>query len=301
MKLLNYELEGRTGLAALIEGSYYDVASWARALGIEGLSGPGPLSLDLVLSSGNLETLVRSEENIARLGEPLPEPRRLPVVLSPEKILMVAVNYAAHGSELHSNLPAEPYVFAKFRNALVGDGGHIYIPRSSRKVDWEVELAVVIGRRCKYVDAARALGCVAGYTIAVDISFRDLQYGRTTKGYGPNWLKGKALDHSLPLGPWLVTSDEFGDPHDAGLRLYVNGELKQNGNTRDMIFPVERLIEYLSDGMTLEPGDIISTGTPPGVAASTDGPYLKPGDLVVSEIDRVGRMENRVFMDPMLG
>jgi len=114
-------------------------------------------------------------------------------------------------------------------------------------------------------------------------------------------MKGKAMDHSLPLGPWLVTADEFGDPGDVGLRLSVNGELKQDGNTRDMVFPVARLVEYLSDGMTLEPGDVISTGTPPGVGASTDGPYLKPGDVVTAEVDRIGRIECRVFMDPVLG
>jgi len=301
VKLLNYELDGRTGAAAFIDGSYYDLGSWARSAGVDALSGPGPLSVDRVLSAGALELVVASEERIAKRGEPIPEPRRLPTVLSPEKILLVAVNYAAHGSEMRSNPPAEPYVFAKFRNALVGDGGHIYIPRSSRKVDWEVELAAIIGRRCKYVDAERALGCVAGYTIAVDVSFRDLQHGHATKGYGPNWMKGKAMDHSLPLGPWLVTADEFGDPGDVGLRLSVNGELKQDGNTRDMVFPVARLVEYLSDGMTLEPGDVISTGTPPGVGASTDGPYLKPGDVVTAEVDRIGRIECRVFMDPVLG
>ncbi|BBE42541.1 Fumarylacetoacetate hydrolase family protein [Conexivisphaera calida] len=301
MKLLNYELEGRTGVAAFIDGSYYDVGSWAKAAGVEALGGPGPLSIDDVLSSGTLDLIARSEDRVAKLGEPIPEPRRLPVVLRPEKIILVAVNYAAHGRETHSSLPAEPYLFAKFRNALVGDGGHIYIPRSSRKVDWEVELAAIIGRRCKYIDVARALGCIAGYTIAVDVSFRDLQYEHSTKGYGPNWMKGKAMDHSLPLGPWLVTSDEFGDPHDVGLRLYVNGDLKQDGNTRDMIFPVERIVEYVSDGITLEPGDVISTGTPPGVGSSTDGPYLKPGDVVRSEVERIGNMENRVFMDPMLG
>jgi len=300
MKLLNYELEGRMGLAALIGGSYYDVGSWARAAGSD-LASEVPLTLDRALARGALGLLARREDEIARLGEPLPEPRKLPTVISPEKILMVAVNYAAHGSELHSAQPGEPYFFAKFRNALVGDGGHIYIPRSSRKVDWEVELAVIIGNKCKYVSAGDALKCVAGYTIAVDVSFRDLQYGHSARGYGPNWIKGKALDHSLPLGPWLVTADEFGDPHDVDLRLYVNGELKQNGNTRDMIFPVERLIEYISDGITLEPGDVISTGTPPGVGAGTDGPYLKPGDVVVSEIERIGRMENRVYMDPLLG
>lgn len=142
MKLLNYELEGRMGLAALIGGSYYDVGSWARAAGSD-LASEVPLTLDRALARGALGLLARREDEIARLGEPLPEPRKLPTVISPEKILMVAVNYAAHGSELHSAQLGEPYFFAKFRNALVGDGGHIYIPRSSRKVDWEVELAVI--------------------------------------------------------------------------------------------------------------------------------------------------------------
>ena len=299
MKLANYEREGTVGVAAFIDGSYYDVGSWARAAGVE-LGGRGSLSIDDVLSSGSLELIARNEERVAKLGEPIPEPRKLPVVLYPEKILMVAVNYAEHGNEVRSALPPEPYFFAKFRNSLVGDGGQIYVPRPSKKVDWEVELAAIIGRKCKYIDAAHALECVAGYALAVDVSFRDLQFERTARGYGPNWIRGKALDNSLPLGPWLVTPDELGDPHEVELRLYVNGELKQRGNTRDMIFPVERLVEYASDGMTLKPGDVISTGTPPGVGLSTDGPYLKPGDVVVSEADNVGRMVNYVVMDPQI-
>ncbi len=297
MRLLNYELGGRRGVAALVDGSYYDLRPWAEG---KGLRAEGLLSVDDLISSGALGSLIGREEEVVRMGEPIPKPKKLPVVLRPEKILMVAVNYVEHGKETRSPVPSEPYFFAKFRNALIGDGDPIYVPRSSKKVDWEVELAVIIGRRCKYVSVADALGCVAGYAIAVDVSFRDLQYEHTSKGYGPNWIKGKALDNSLPLGPWLVTPDEFGDPHDVGLRLYVNGEMKQNGNTRDMVFPVERLIEYASDGMTLAPGDVISTGTPPGVGVSTDGPYLKPGDVVRSEVDRIGSMENPVVLDPAI-
>ncbi|HUI01792.1 MAG TPA: fumarylacetoacetate hydrolase family protein, partial [Nitrososphaerales archaeon] len=191
-----------------------------------------------------------------------------------------------------------PYFFTKFRSALLGPGDQILLPRVSTKVDWEVELAVIIGKGGKYISRDRALDHVAGYTVANDISFRDLQYPpgwpEKLNPLGMNWVKGKALDSSLPLGPWLVTKDEIPDPQNLGLHLRVNGETKQDSSTSDMVFDVATLIEYASAGITLKPGDVISTGTPLGVALWGDRRFLADGDLVEAEVEGIGVLRNPV-------
>jgi 2-keto-4-pentenoate hydratase/2-oxohepta-3-ene-1,7-dioic acid hydratase in catechol pathway len=189
-------------------------------------------------------------------------------------------------------------LFTKFRNALIGPGDPILIPKISKKVDWEVELAVIIGRAGKYITRKDAMNYVAGYAISNDVSFRDFQFdtqlpdGKTTLGL--NWVKGKGLDSSFPLGPWLVTKDEIPDPHKLEISLSVNGKRKQLSNTGDMVFKIDSLIEYVSAGITIKPGDIISTGTPQGVAAFTGEPFLKDGDIVEGAIDRIGILRNPV-------
>ncbi len=226
-------------------------------------------------------------------------------VISPEKILLAAVNYHSHLEEHHAKPPSEPYFFTKFRNALIASGEEIIIPKISKMVDWEVELAVIIGKKGKYIPRNKAFDYVAGYSVAVDVSFRDLRFpshlsssssrsSESDASLGTHWVKAKGLDNSFPLGPWLVTVDEVPDPQTLEISLSVNGVIKQRSNTAEMIFSVDELIEHASTGITLKPGDIISTGTPGGVAMFTDQKYLKDGDIVEATISRIGTIRNPV-------
>lgn len=213
-----------------------------------------------------------------------------PPIPNPEKIFLLAVNYRAHGKETNTPPPKEPYIFTKFNNTLVGHNQPVLIPKASKNVDYEVELAVIIGKKAKYVSASKALDYVFGYTIFNDISFRDRQFPPENP-YGMRWVHGKGMDTAAPMGPWIVTKDEIPNPHNLKLQLRVNGEIRQDGYTEDMIFKIDQIIEYLSNGITLKPGDIISTGTPPGVALAT-GRYLKPGDVMEAEITGIGILRN---------
>ena len=258
------------------------------------------ITIDQLLSAGAVGSLRQVEEKVTRTspGVPVESVKLLSPIQNPGKILLIALNYHSHSKERNEEPPTEPYVFAKFRNALIGPGDPILIPRVSKNVDWEVELAVIIGKPGKYITREDSMNHVAGYAISNDVSFRDFQYstklpdGKTTLGL--NWMKGKGLDSSFPLGPWLVTRDEIPNPHELEISLSVNGKRKQQSNTSDMIFKIESLIEYISAGITLQPGDIISTGTPDGVAAATGEPFLKDGDIVEGSIDRIGILKNPV-------
>jgi 2-keto-4-pentenoate hydratase/2-oxohepta-3-ene-1,7-dioic acid hydratase in catechol pathway len=222
-----------------------------------------------------------------RLAAPLPQPRK--------NVFCVGRNYAEHIAEgaraQNTTITATevPVFFTKPPTAICGPGDEVPIfPHVSTKVDYEVELAVVIGRAGRDIPADRALGHVFGYTILNDVTARDVQ-----RRHGNQWFKGKGLDGSGPTGPWIVTADEIADPQALGIRLSVNGEIRQNGNTRDMIFDIPTLIASLSQGLTLEPGDIIATGTPSGVGYAMEPPrYLVHGDRVVCEIDGIGQLEN---------
>lgn len=208
------------------------------------------------------------------------------------KIVCIGLNYHDHARETGSPIPAEPILFMKAPDTVVGPEDTVLVPRGSEKTDWEVELAVVIGRELRYAASAQeALAAVAGYAIAHDVSERAFQIER-----GGQWDKGKNCETFNPLGPWLVTADEVPDPQALGLRLWVNGELKQNGDTADQIFPVAEVVRYLSQFMTLYPGDVINTGTPAGVALGHPDPkpYLRAGDVVELEIDGLGR-QRQVF------
>ncbi|MEU1005894.1 fumarylacetoacetate hydrolase family protein [Streptomyces tibetensis] len=208
-----------------------------------------------------------------------------PPVARPGKIVCVGLNYRDHAAETGAAIPERPVVFMKDPGTVVGPYDRVLVPRGSVKTDWEVELAVVIGRRARYLDgpeAARAV--IAGYAISHDVSEREFQLE-----YSSQWDLGKSCETFNPLGPWLVTADEVGDPQNLGLHLSVNGVKRQNGHTRDMIFPVEHIVAYLSQYMVLEPGDVINTGTPAGVALGLPGtPYLRPGDTVELSVDRLG-------------
>ncbi len=296
MKLAHYVKDGVTRIGIVSEEFVFDLQNAAERLGL-GISKEAG-TIDTLLSTGTLESLRQVEVTAALNGVPVESVRLLSPILNPEKILLLAVNYLSHSKEQGVKPPSEPYVFTKFRNALIAPGQPILIPRVSKKVDWEVELAVIIGKAGKYIAKKDAMNHVAGYTISNDISFRDFQFstqlpdGKTTLGL--NWAKGKGLDSSFPLGPWLVTKDEIPDPHNLEISLSVNGKTKQRSNTSNMIFKIDSLIEYISAGITLKPGDIISTGTPEGVAAFTGEPFLKHGDVVEGKIDRIGTLRNPV-------
>ncbi|MFH9722342.1 fumarylacetoacetate hydrolase family protein [Streptomyces sp. NPDC017254] len=208
------------------------------------------------------------------------------------KVVCIGLNYHGHAAETGQATPAEPVVFLKAADTVVGPDDTVLVPRGSVKTDWEVELAIVIGRTARYLETdEEALAHVAGYAVAHDVSEREFQIER-----GGTWDKGKNCETFNPLGPWLVTSDEVPDPQALGLRLWVNGELKQDGHTSDQIFPVAEVVRYVSRFMTLYPGDIINTGTPAGVAMGQPEPkpYLRPGDVVELEVDGLGRQRQEL-------
>ncbi len=217
-------------------------------------------------------------------------PRLGPPVAGVGKILAIGFNYAEHAAETGKPLPDEPLLFTKAVTALSGPNDPVVLPRGSRKGDWEVELAVVIGRRALYVEETDALDHVAGYGVINDVSEREYQLER-----GGQFVKGKSFDTFAPFGPWLVTKDEVADPQDLKLWLDLNGERRQDGNTATMVFGVAFLVSYLSRFVTLMPGDVIATGTPPGVGLGCDPPvFLKPGDVMRLGIEGLGEQRQEV-------
>lgn len=202
----------------------------------------------------------------------------------------IGLNYADHAAETGAPIPREPIVFSKAPNTLSGPNDDVLMPRGSKKLDWEVELAIVIGKRCDYVDEDKALGHVFGYAVCNDVSEREYQSER-----GGQWMKGKSGPTFGPLGPWLVTPDEIGDPQQLDMFLDVNGKRRQTGNTRTMIFGVATIVSYLSQFMVLDPGDVVTTGTPPGVALGMKRPkFLKAGDEIRLGIAGLGEQRQKV-------
>lgn len=207
----------------------------------------------------------------------------------PGKIVCVGRNYVAHAHERGFDAPPEPILFAKWANSVAAPGATTVVPRATEQPDWEAELAAVIGSRCSHVTAERALEHVAGYTCVNDLSARDLQ-NRVSQ-----WTRGKAIDGFLPMGPWLVTADEVGDPQALAVRCRVNGETMQDGHTSLMIWSVAELVAFVSETIALEPGDVVATGTPAGIGAARTPPvFLRDGDRVEVEIERVGVLETVV-------
>ena len=222
-----------------------------------------------------------------RVGAPLARPG---------KIICIGLNYRDHAAETGAMLPTEPVMFMKAPDTVVGPYDDVLVPRGSTKTDWEVELAVVIGRTARYLESEDdAMACVGGYAVVNDVSEREFQLERQGQ-----WDKGKNCETFNPLGPWLVTADEVPDPQDLGLRLWVNGELKQNGTTKNMAFGVAEIVRYLSQFVVLYPGDVINTGTPAGVALGQPEPkpYLRAGDVVELEIDGLGRARQQFVPAP---
>lgn len=292
MKLANFDGGSGTQAGVVRDGTVTEVS---KMVGFGSVR-----TVEDLLRDGRLDELREEWSKGHNVGQRrVDSVKLLSPILGPEKIFCAAVNYGKHGKEGNFGGPKEPYFFTKFRSCIVGDGDAVVIPRISKKADWEVELAVVIGKGGKNIRREDALGHVAGYTVANDISFRDLQFPEgwpeKLNTLGQNWIRGKAMDSALPLGPWLVTRDEVPDPQQLHLSLTVNGVVRQDSSTEDMIFGVDQLIQYVSTGITLSPGDIISTGTPAGVAVFTGAPFLKEGDQIESQVGSIGTLRNRIL------
>ncbi|WP_405780501.1 fumarylacetoacetate hydrolase family protein [Streptomyces sp. NBC_00859] len=277
MKLLRVGTPGAERPALLdADGTLRDLSALITDIDGELLADEAALArVRAAAATGELPAI---EGEVLRIGPPL---GRI------GKIVCIGLNYHDHATETGAAIPAEPIVFMKAPDTVVGPDDTVLVPRASEKTDWEVELAVVIGRTARYLGSAQeALGHVAGYAVAHDVSEREFQIER-----GGQWDKGKNCETFNPLGPWLVTADEVADPQALPLKLWVNGELKQDGTTADQIFPVGEVVRYLSQFMTLYPGDVINTGTPAGVAMGQPDPkpYLRAGDVVELEIEGLGR------------
>ncbi|MBA2961014.1 MULTISPECIES: fumarylacetoacetate hydrolase family protein [Ramlibacter] len=253
---------------------------------------------DLTALVGDIAGEVLLPQGLARLAAidpatlPLVQgsPRLGPCVAGTGKFICIGLNYSDHAEETGATVPPEPIIFMKATSAIVGPDDDIEIPRGSVKTDWEVELGVVIGKTAKYVSEQDAMEHVAGYCVINDLSEREFQIERQGQ-----WTKGKSADTFGPIGPWLVTRDEIPDPQHLPMWLQVNGVSRQKGSTATMVFGVASLVSYLSQFMSLRPGDIISTGTPPGVGLGMKPPtYLKPGDVVTLGIEGLGQQRQRV-------
>ncbi len=253
---------------------------------------------DLSALIGDLTPRHLSQQSLAALRSVNPE--TLPIVPQGRlgvpwtdigKFVAIGLNYADHAAESNLPIPKEPIVFMKTPNCAQGCNDPVVLPKNSVKSDWEVELGVVIGSKARYVSEADALAHVAGYCVINDVSEREYQTER-----GGQWDKGKGCDTFGPIGPWLVTADEVGDPQNLAMWLEVNGKRWQNGNTKTMIFSVAKVVSYLSEFMTLYPGDVITTGTPPGVGMGVkpNPVFLKAGDVIKLGIDKLGAQEQKV-------
>jgi 2-keto-4-pentenoate hydratase/2-oxohepta-3-ene-1,7-dioic acid hydratase in catechol pathway len=243
------------------------------------------------LSRASLEQLPRLDVSSLPLVDP--DVRLGPCVGRVGKIMCIGLNYADHAAETGAKLPTEPVLFMKATSAINGPFDEIRIPRGSTQTDWEAELGVVIGEPAKYVTEADALDYVAGYCVSHDVSERQFQKER-----GGQWTKGKSCDTFGPIGPWLVTKDEIPDPQNLRLWLDVDGERRQDGSTSNMIFGVKKLVSYLSQFMTLHPGDIITTGTPSGVGMGRNPPvFLRAGQTVRLSVEGLGEQQQRVVAD----
>lgn len=280
MKLLRYGEAGRERPGLIdADGVIRDLSQHIADLGGE------------TIDPKELDRLARIDP--ASLPVVTGNPRIGPCVHGTGKFICIGLNYSDHAAETGATVPPEPIIFMKATSAIVGPDDDLLIPRGSEKTDWEVELGVIIGRKAKYVSEADALDYVAGYCTAHDVSERAFQTERSGQ-----WTKGKSCDTFGPIGPWLVTKDEVPDPQNLKMWLTVNGEKVQDGSTKTMVYGVRYLVSYLSQFMSLHPGDIISTGTPPGVGMGMKPPrYLKAGDVVELGIEGLGQQRQDVKAD----
>jgi 2-keto-4-pentenoate hydratase/2-oxohepta-3-ene-1,7-dioic acid hydratase in catechol pathway len=278
MRIVSYRINGGPWRAgAERDGAIVDIA------------GEGDPSVKALLTGGKSALAAASER--ARSGKAVSGQVEIgPTIPDPEKIICFGLNYRKHAEETGQALPKVPTFFPKYRNSLIANGEQIVLPRhNANNVDYENELVIVIGKRCKYVTEAEALDYVGGYTIMNDVSARDLQMQTS------QWGAGKAVDTFAPLGPVLVPASEIGDPQKLALKTRLNGQVVQNSNTSDMVFNCAQLIAFVSNFMTLEPGDVLATGTPEGVGFTRKPPlFLKDGDIIELEIERIGILRNPV-------
>lgn len=279
MKLIRFGEAGKEKPGVHIDGNNYDVSGFIKDYD------------EAFFANGGLPHLAWMLDQHKEMLRPVPAAVRLGCpVASPSKILCVGLNFAKHAKETNAPIPKEPILFMKSTTAITGPNDVIVIPKNSVKTDWEVELAFVIGKRASYVSEAEAMDYVAGYCLHNDVSEREFQLER-----GGTWDKGKGCDTFAPLGPWMVTKDEIPNPHALRLWLKLNGQVMQDGNTDDLIFNIPQLVSYISQFMTLLPGDIVSTGTPAGVGLGFNPQiYLKPGDEVELGIDGLGTSKQKV-------
>jgi 2-keto-4-pentenoate hydratase/2-oxohepta-3-ene-1,7-dioic acid hydratase in catechol pathway len=278
MKLVTYRADGEGRAGVQTDGGVLDAAD---------LLGIGLITVRELIANNRLGEL-------ADLGdqadlEPVATPELLPPLPDPDKIVCIGLNYRSHAAEAGIDPPEHPTFFAKFRNALAPPDTTVELPAASDKVDYEAEVAFVIGSRCKEVEPAQALDSIAGYMLLNDLSARDLQFAT------PQWMPGKVFDGSAPCGPAIVTPDEAGDPDSISFTLDLNGERMQDASTSDLVFSVAELVARLSRWMTLEPGDIVSTGTPSGVGSVRDPRvWLKPGDEIVISSPTLGELRTLI-------
>ncbi|MBC8871199.1 MAG: fumarylacetoacetate hydrolase family protein [Planctomycetes bacterium] len=285
MRLITYQSETGPRIAAAGDGGYVDLNQADSAL---------PTAMKTLLQMG-VEGLKQAQAAITD-GSPLDQqPSKLMApVPDPQKVICIGLNYADHAAESGSPIPEEPVIFNKFPTAVRGHGDAIVLPKLSDQVDYEAELVVIIGKQGRHIPREQAFAHVAGYACGHDVSGRDWQLGKP----GGQWLMGKSFDSFAPLGPELVTCDEVGDPGQLGIQLRLNGETMQDSNTKQLIFPVDQLVAYISGVCTLKPGDVIFTGTPPGVGfARQPKVLLKPGDVVEVEIERIGVLRNETVAE----
>ena len=289
LRIANIRVRGGLALGVEVEGGVLDVGATAGALGL-----PAPADVDDLLQGGRGADLGAVMAALAGRGDaavaiPLAAVRFAPLVTRPEKIICVGFNYRKHAEETGTPVPKVPPLFGKFRNALNNHGGTIRLPKIDNRFDYETELVIVFGREVAGVSEADALDTVAGYAVGNDFSARGLQVATS------QFLAGKTSDGFAPLGPWLVTRDRVPDPNDLALRTLVNGRLRQDWTTRDMIFNCRQLIAYVSAIMTIKPGDVLFTGTPQGVILGEKAPpeereWLKAGDEVISSVEGLGEL-----------
>ncbi|WP_257656550.1 fumarylacetoacetate hydrolase family protein [Parapedobacter lycopersici] len=273
MKLIRYGNPGQEKIGIHENGIHYDVSAFGGDYDETFFADNGLARLEEFVKANMGNLVVIPQET--RLGSP---------IARPSKILCIGLNYRDHAEETGAKIPTEPIIFMKSTTSLAGPYDDVVIPKGSTKTDWEVEFGIIIGKKASYVSESEAMDHVAGYVLHNDVSEREFQLER-----GGTWDKGKGCDTFAPMGPYLVTKDEIKDINNVRLWLSVNGKMYQDGNTRNLIFNVPHIISYVSQFMTLLPGDVISTGTPAGVGLGFDPPiYLKPGDIVELGADGLG-------------
>jgi 2-keto-4-pentenoate hydratase/2-oxohepta-3-ene-1,7-dioic acid hydratase in catechol pathway len=279
MKLIRWVNGNKPATGIIINEEYFDTSAFGEDYNEDFFENDGLSRLQkfVELNKGNLPKLSKD----IRLASP---------IARPSKIVCIGLNYADHARETNAQIPKEPIIFFKSTTALIGPNDDVIIPKNSKKTDWEVELAVVIGKKASYIEESEALNYVAGYCLHNDLSEREFQLERNGQ-----WVKGKSCDTFAPLGPFLATQDEIKDVNNLKLWLKVNDQLMQDGNTSNFIFKVPFIVSYISQFMTLLPGDIISTGTPAGVGLGMNPQvYLQPGDVVELGIDGLGSSKQNV-------